>query len=333
MLADAAFLGMVGPYNSGVALDEIPVAAPQHFTMVSPSNTNPCLTKNLVTCPVHPQKLRGGNPNNYFRVAATDDNQSPSMADYAFLKMNLRRVGVLDDSTARGVSHANAFEAEFTKLGGTTMRASYRKDNTHDWTPILLAFRESGAAGVYAGGDADQNICMSRRQMKDIGWVAPFLGWEGIIFPRCIDDAAANSVGMYFTNAVPNAPRIPGAASAIAAFQKAFPGPSDLGFFTMDAYDATNMLVRAIERAIGDAGGKMPSREQVRAEMAKTKHFVGVMGTYSFDQNGDTTLEIMSVYTSKQVNDPSLSIGVCGSTAKNICYTWVDQFDFAKTKA
>src|SRR6266705_1963167 len=61
MLADAAFLGMVGPYNSDVALDEIPVAAPQHFTMVSPSNTNPCLTKNLVICPVHPQKLRGDN--------------------------------------------------------------------------------------------------------------------------------------------------------------------------------------------------------------------------------------------------------------------------------
>ena len=334
MLADAAFLGMVGPYNSDVALAEIPVAAPQRFTMVSPSNTNPCLTKNLVICPVpHPQKLRGGNPNNYFRVATTDDNQGPSMADYAFLKMNLRKVGVLDDSTARGVSHANAFEAEFTKLGGTTMRASYRKDNTRDWTPILLAFRESGAAGVYAGGDADQNICMSRRQMTDIGWVAPFLSWEGINFTRCIDDAATNSVGMYFTSAVPNAARIPGAASAIAAFQKAFPGPSDFGFFTMDAYDATNMLVRAIERAIGDAGGKMPSREQVRAEMAKTKDFVGVMGTYSFDQNGDTTLEIMSVYMSKQVNDPSLSIGVCGSNAKNICYTWFDQFDLAKTKA
>src|SRR5712691_2385860 len=260
MLADASFLGMVGPYNSGVALDEIPLAAPQHFTMVSPSNTNPCLTKNLVICPVHPQKLRGGNPNNYFRVATTDDNQGPSMADYAFLKMNLRKVGVLDDSTARGVSHANAFEAEFTKLGGTTMRASYRKDNTRDWTPILLAFRESGAAGVYAGGDADQNICMSRRQMTDIGWVAPFLSWEGINFTRCIDDAATNSVGMYFTNAVPNAARIPGAASAIAA------------------------------------------------------------------------LQIMSVYMSKQVNDPSLSIGSCGSNAKNICYTWIDQFDFAKTK-
>ncbi len=333
MLADNAFLGMVGPYDSNVALEEIPVAAPQHFTMVSPSNTNPCLTKNLVTCPFHPQKLRGGNPNNYFRVATTDDNQSPSMADYAYLKMNLKRVGVLDDSTVRGVAKANEFEAEFRKLGGTTMRASYRKDRTRDWRPILLAFREFGADGVYAGGSAEQNICIPRRQMKDIGWEAPFLSWEGIFSTRCIDDAAANSVAMYFTDVLANAARIPGAASAIAAFQKAFPGPSDFSFYTMHAYDATNMLVSAIERAIGDAGGKMPSREQVRAEMAKTKDFVGVMGTYSFDQNGDTTLEIMSVWMSQQVSDPSLSSGICGSSSKNICYTWLDQFDFAKTKA
>src|SRR5690242_21750489 len=40
MLGDSKFLGMIGPYNSAVAKAEIPIAAPQHFTMISPSNTN-----------------------------------------------------------------------------------------------------------------------------------------------------------------------------------------------------------------------------------------------------------------------------------------------------
>src|SRR4029077_6969299 len=44
MLGDAKFLGMIGPYNSAVAKAEIPISAPQHFTMISPSNTSPCLT-------------------------------------------------------------------------------------------------------------------------------------------------------------------------------------------------------------------------------------------------------------------------------------------------
>src|SRR6267378_2869712 len=80
MLGDSKFLGMIGPYNSAVAKAEIPIASGQHFTMVSPSNTNPCLTKDLPDCSYHPQDLRQGNPNNYFRVVTTDDYQGPAMS-------------------------------------------------------------------------------------------------------------------------------------------------------------------------------------------------------------------------------------------------------------
>src|SRR5438876_11182759 len=68
MLDDSAFLGMVGPYNSAVAKAEIPIAAPKNFVMISPANTNWCLTKDLPGCPYHPQDLRAGNANNYWRV-------------------------------------------------------------------------------------------------------------------------------------------------------------------------------------------------------------------------------------------------------------------------
>src|SRR5438105_6146543 len=68
MLGDPKFLGMIGPYNSAVAKAEIPIAAPQHFTMISPANTNPCLTKEVKppvpACTYHAADLRSGNPNN-----------------------------------------------------------------------------------------------------------------------------------------------------------------------------------------------------------------------------------------------------------------------------
>jgi branched-chain amino acid transport system substrate-binding protein len=44
MLGDSKFMGMIGPYNSAVAKAQIPIAAPQHFTMISPANTVECLT-------------------------------------------------------------------------------------------------------------------------------------------------------------------------------------------------------------------------------------------------------------------------------------------------
>ncbi|HKW72343.1 MAG TPA: branched-chain amino acid ABC transporter substrate-binding protein [Candidatus Dormibacteraeota bacterium] len=334
MLSDTGFLGMIGPYNSAVAKAEIPIAAPAHFTMISPSNTNPCLTKDIAGCTYHPQDLRAGNPNNYFRVVTTDDYQGPSMADYYYKQLNIKSVAVLDDSTVFGVGIAGTFEQEFKKLGGTVVKhSSYKKDQQgSDFKSILLAFKSANAGAVYVGGTDDQNICIPRAQMKQLGWDVPFGGGDGIETTDCIDQATGNEAGVYATSAGADATKVPGAASAIAAFRKAFTGANDFGGYTMQAYDAANALMQAIDRAVRDAGGNKPSREQVRVEMAKTKGFVGVIGTYDFDQNGDNNLKIVSIYVTKQVTDPAQSSGVCGSkTAKNACFIWASQVDFAKS--
>jgi branched-chain amino acid transport system substrate-binding protein len=334
MLGDPKFLGMIGPYNSAVAKAEIPIAAPQHFTMISPSNTNPCLTKEvsppIPACTYHAADLRNGNANNYWRVVTTDDYQGPAQADYFYKTLNIHNVGILDDSTVFGVGISGAFEAEFKTLGGTTEHSEYQKATTSDWKSILLNFKNAGAQGVYVGGTDDQNICVPRKQMKDLGWDVPFGGGDGIETSLCIDEAAGNEAGIYSTSAGADATRIQGATATIAAFRTAFPGANDFGGYTMQAYDAANALMAAIGRAINDANGSTPTRDQVRAEMAKTKGFVGVIGTYDFDANGDTSLKIVSIYEVQQVSDPSQSTGVCGSKQANLCYIWKSQVNYAK---
>ncbi|MFI5091496.1 MAG: branched-chain amino acid ABC transporter substrate-binding protein, partial [Terriglobales bacterium] len=292
-----------------------------------------CLTKPaappLIVCSYHASDLRNGNPNNYWRVVTTDDYQGPAMADYFYKTLNVHNIGILDDSTVFGVGISGAFEVEFKKLGGTTTHSEYQKATTSDWKSILLKFQSAGAQGVYAGGTDDQNICIPRKQMKDIGWNVPFGGGDGIETTNCIDQASGNEIGVYATSAGADATRVPGAAATIAAFRKAFPGPNDFGGYTMQGYDAANALMAAIGRAINDANGSMPTREQVRAEMAKTKGFVGVIGTYDFDANGDTSLKIVSIYAIQQVSDPSQSTGVCGSKVATLCYVWKDQVNYA----
>jgi branched-chain amino acid transport system substrate-binding protein len=336
MLGDSKFLGMIGPYNSAVAKAEIPVSAPQHFTMISPSNTNPCLTKEesppLPPCSYHAADLRNGNANNYWRVVTTDDYQGPAMADYMYKTLNVHSIGILDDSTVFGVGISGAYEAEFKKLGGTVVKHSeYQKTQTSDWSSILLGFKNASAQGVYVGGTDDQNICIPRKQMKDLGWNVPFGGGDGIETTDCIDQASGNEVGVFATSAGADATKVQGATATIAAFRKAFPGPNDFGGYTMQAYDAANAMMDAIGRAINDANGGVPTREQVRAEMAKTQHFQGVIGTYNFDANGDTDLKIISIYEVQQVGDPSQSTGVCGKApADHLCYLWKDQVNFGK---
>jgi len=338
MLGDSKFLGMIGPFNSAVAKAEIPISSPQHFTMISPSNTNPCLTKEvqapLPACSYHAADLRNGNANNYWRVVTTDDYQGPAMADYFYKTLNVHSIGILDDSTVFGTGIAGAFDAEFKKLGGTVVAHSeYQKATTSDWKSILLNFKNKGAAGVYVGGTDDQNICIPRKQMKDLAWDVPFGGGDGIETTDCINQSSGNEVGVYATSAGADATKIPGAQSTIAAFRRAFPGPTDFGGYTMQGFDAANAMVDAIGRAINDANGGVPTREQVRAEMAKTQGFRGVIGTYNFDQNGDTSLKIVSIYEVQRVSDVSQSSGVCGKQATNDCFNWKDQVDFAKAGA
>lgn len=336
MLDDSAYMGMIGPYNSAVAKAEIPIANPKDFVMISPANTNPCLTKDLPTCSYHPQDLRPTGTNNYWRVVTTDDYQGPAMADYMYKQLGIKNVGILDDSTVFGVGIAGAFETEFKKLGGTVAKHSeYKKDQQgSDFKSILLGLKSAGALGVYVGGTDDQNICIPRAQMKQIGWDVPFGGGDGIETTDCINQASGNESGVLATSAGADATQVSGAKDTIAAFRKAFTGANDFGGYTMQAYDAANIVMTAIGNAIKANGGNMPTRKQVREEMAKITSFQGVIGKYGFDQNGDTTLKIVSIYevkTGLSASDVASSTGVCGKQVANACFVWKTQFDFAQS--
>lgn len=328
---------MVGPFNSAVAKAEIPVTNKAGLTMISPSNTNPCLTKDIAGCSYHPQDLRtGGKPNNYFRVVATDDLQGPAMATYA-KSLGIKKIGVMDEKTVFGIGIANAFEEQFKKDGGETKRASFDPATTNDWRSILDSFKAFGATAVYSGGTDDQGACKPRGQMADRGigqW--PYLGGDGIETSQCIDDAGTSADGVSASTAGAEAAQIPEAKSVITDFKKSFTDPNAYGSYTMSAYDAASIEIAAIKKAL-DAG-KDPKkvnefREAVRANVASTSGYKGVLGSTTFDKNGDTSAKIISVYAVHKVDDAKVKAGdlTCGKSGganANYCFEWVKQFNF-----
>jgi branched-chain amino acid transport system substrate-binding protein len=339
LIANSHVVSMIGPYNSAVAKAEIPITNPVGLTMISPSNTNPCLTKDIAGCSYHPQDLRKGKPNNYFRVVATDDLQGPAAATYLYNTLNVHTLGVLDEKTVFGVGIADAMQAKFKALGGTAIRDSYDPATTVDWRNFLNKFKAAGATGLYVGGTDDKKACQPRHQFAQVGigsW--PYVGGDGIETTQCIDDAQAGAIGLTATTAGADAGQIPAAASTITAFKQAFTGANDYGAYTMSAYDATNIEIAAIKKALAD--GKDPNkladfREAVRANVAATTNYAGVLGSTTFDANGDTSAKIISIYSVKDVGAARAAQGdlTCGSkpSDKTLCYVWVTQFDFAKS--
>jgi branched-chain amino acid transport system substrate-binding protein len=314
---DTKVLGVVGPFNSGVARAEIPITNRAHLVQISPANTNQCLTKDVyiaqslsgvpdVDCKAagypFPKDLRPTGTNNYFRVATTDDNQGPANSDYAFNTLKLVKVGVASDAEAYGKGIADTFTARFVKDGGTVVKRQDFPNASHvsDFKPFLRAALAAGAQGIYFGGTDSNNACVVRQQMKSAGFAdsAPFLGGDGIVTDQCIKDASAAAVGMYGTVATVAAEQVPGASSTISAFKAAYPNKSDYGAYTMPAYDCAKILIAAIDKAIKANNGNMPTRQQVLDQMYKTD-FNGVLGHTSFDQNGDTTNKVITIYTVK----------------------------------
>jgi len=299
MLSDPKVVAMVGPFNSNVARAEIPIANQGQLAMMSPSNTNECLTQTFPYCDPQPAALRPTGKNNYFRIAAPDTVQGPAMADYILNTLKLTKVAVFSDNETFGKGVADNFVKRLTAKGGTvTNRSDFDWKTTNDFKPFINEAKAKGAQVIYAGATSATKGCIVRSQMTGILDV-PFTGPDGIGDDQCLKDSGSNTANMFFTNAAGDASQNPDAASTVAAFKQAYPKASDLGAYTFPAYDCAFILVDAVKRAIDAAGGKVPTRQQVIDAVQSTSGLKGTVGTYAFDANGDPKSATMAFWASK----------------------------------
>ncbi len=314
-LADANVVAMMGPFDGAVARKEIPLANAAGLAMVSPATSNPCLTRDVympsllnpartpITCKVAglppASELRPSHANNFFRLTTTDELQGAAAADFAVEKLRVLRAAVITDHELYGQGLAGAFNARLVRRGGTVLGHLDVEASNTDATEFLKRMKEAGAQAIYFGGVSAVG-CAIRAQMASVfppGEATPFLGGDGIAHdPNCILTAGANSPGIYATAPIVDAASLPGAATVIREFKATFRRPTDFGPYTMLAYDATAAMYAALNRAILAGGGRLPSREAITAELARTSGLDGITGELGFDAAGDTTKRVVSVF-------------------------------------
>jgi branched-chain amino acid transport system substrate-binding protein len=302
MVGNTKVLGVVGPFNSNVARATIPVANRASLVMISPSNTNECLTQDFPYCDPKPAALRPTGKNNYFRIAAPDTVQGPAMADFAIDTLKATKIAIWSDNETFGKGVADNFGKRVTAKGGTVVvRQDFDVKSTNDFRPFLQRAKDGGAQAIYAGATSATKGCIPRAQMKSIFTTdIPYLGPDGIGDTQCIKDSGDNAnSNLYFTNAAAEAAQDPANKALIDDFKTKFTQKEDLGAYTFPGYDCAKILLDAISRAIDLAGGKMPTRDQVVQAVQDTKALKLSTGTYSFDRNGDPTSATMAFYQYK----------------------------------
>jgi branched-chain amino acid transport system substrate-binding protein len=315
-LTDPRLVAMLGPFDAAVARQEIPVANAAGLAMVTPATSNPCLTRDVFTpARLNPARtpitcreaglpsgseLRPEKTNNFFRLTTTDDLQGAAAAEFAFRKLHLLRAAVITDHETYGQGLAVAFSARFVSMGGTVLGRFDLDPKNPTAAAFLKSMNDAGAQAIYYGGSTQGGGCAVRAQMAGVfgaGEAAPFLGGDGIAEdPACVAAAGSEGSGMFATVPIVDADSRPSAASTIRDFKTAYGNTAQYGPYTMIAFDATAVLYAAIEQAMRSAGGKLPDRAAVTAEVANTSGLIGATGILGFDRAGDTTNRVVSVF-------------------------------------
>ena len=307
LAADARVLAMVGPLYDSLAKSELPVANPLRLAMASPGTTNECLSQEPPDghCQGLSARLRPAGANNFFRMVTTQPVEGAAGADLAYRALGKKRAFVINDQTTFGQGLATSFVARFGRNGGTIVDPSdlgaFDPNQPPAFGSRVQRALELGADVVYFAGTGIGAAAALRREMAARMPQAPLIGGDRLSSSQFAKAAGAAARGSYYTVVGPY-PAVLRAAQGFIRDYKAAYG-REVGSFSLPAYDATRLLIGAIGRAIDDANGALPTREQVLKEVSLTHDYRGAMGTMSFDADGDTTLKLLTAYQWLGAND------------------------------
>jgi branched-chain amino acid transport system substrate-binding protein len=314
LASDATVMGVIGPFNSSVALAEIPVASRNHLAMISPSNTNPCLTAVVAVCSDPTIKIDTASlypaGHTYFRVIASDVQQGEILAYIAAKVLNITQTYVFDDQEAYGRGLALLFSKYYVADGGTVVGTASLPGSTKTFSTQLSNAQSKGAKLIFFGGTTGNGCGLLRRDMGTAGLNLPILGGDGCQDTKFITDAnsGAKNTEANGTQAT-SAPDVSKLSSSAMFFQQyaaaytSMQAPYNDGTkepYTAYGYDAMNILLTAIRSVLVSNGGQPPSSSQTFRDdvvtALKATQYDGALGHTGFDANGDTTNTGFTLY-------------------------------------
>jgi branched-chain amino acid transport system substrate-binding protein len=307
LAADARVLAMIGPLYDSVAKSELPVANPMRLAMVSPGTADECLTQEPPDGHCHglSARLRPSGPNNFFRVVTTQLVEGAGGADLAYKTLGKKRAFIINDQTTFGLGIASAFNARFVRDGGTILDPSdlgaFDPSQPPGFGSRVQRALELGADVIYFAGAGIGAAASLRREMAARMPQVPLVGSDRMASSQFAKSAGAAARGSYYTVVGPYSAALRTAQGFTRDYKTAY--GHDAGTFSVQAYDATRLLIAAVARAIDDAGGALPTRDQVLKEVSGTRDYLGAMGTMSFDARGDTDLKLITAYQWLGAND------------------------------
>lgn len=283
---DPSLIGVLGPFNSSVAQAVQPVLGDAGIVQISPGSTATSLTRgaNAVTAPLRQYQT-------FFRTVATDRVQGPAAASYLTRSENKRRVAVVSDGKTYGEGIADEFAKQLATEGGQVVARVTAAPGTGRAAAVSRV-AEARPEAVFYGGEYPEGGPLSAA-LAAAGLSVPVVGGDGIVNPGYV--TAGGREGDLGTSVGPPPETLPAAQGFVEAYRRAG-YPDSIGSYGASTFDATNVLVDATVRALGEDGDWSPALRPDVVRSVQGFDGDGITGRLSFDRFGDVSTDAVTVY-------------------------------------
>ncbi|MGI8714262.1 MAG: branched-chain amino acid ABC transporter substrate-binding protein [Solirubrobacteraceae bacterium] len=297
-IVDPTTIGYLGDLNSGATAVSIPLLSRAGVPQISPTSSAVGLTEGgPEASPGEPQKYYPTGLRTFARVIPNDSVQAAVQVTLQS-EAGCRSTYVLDDGEVDGSDAAMSFQAA-AKAAHLVVAGNDQYDpRVTDYTALAQTIAQSHADCVLISALAQDNAVALTDQIARAlpavklfataglaeagfvdpisGGIRPAVGARMLLTVPTLDDQAYPPLGRRFE----------------AAYARRF------GAWEPDAifgYEAMSLMLDAIERGT-DHGARPAVRSRVTDAIFDTRNRHSVLGTYSIDDHGDTTLHHYGVY-------------------------------------
>ena len=224
-----------------------------------------------------PNLTKLGNPW-LFRFRPNDSYSGRVIADYGVNTLGKKKWAVLHSTDAFGTAGGKALTEALQKLGSLPVLDQGYANQSQDFTPVVLAIKQSGADILGSYFTFENDLGIFARQLRQLGVNIPWVG-----SPSIVNVTATKLAGPALYGTFGVADYAEDSSEGSKAFGKAYRDAFKLAPDNQSSwpYDAVTVLAAAINKA----GSTEP--QKIREAMLSIKKFPGAEGEYNFDQNGD----------------------------------------------
>jgi branched-chain amino acid transport system substrate-binding protein len=257
-------IGVIGENSSNQSLAGAPICQAAKVPMISPSSTNPNVTK---------------KGDYIFRVCFTDPYQGKALATFVRNNLKLTTAAILkDNKNDYSVGLAEFFGKSFVPLGGKIIAEQSYSGGDTEFRPQLTAIKAANPQVVFIPGFYT-DVGQIAIQARDLGITGPMVGGDGWDSPTVITIGGKAVDGCYFSDHYFKGEPRPAVQRFVGEIRKRYGRDPDANAAL--GYDALYIFANAARKA-----GSL-DRKSIRDQIAATRNYQGVSGVITMGPDRD----------------------------------------------